>query len=335
MPFDLPALAPKDFSRLSADARTLTSPAFRERLLDELQNRFGCTHVAINTVHLSGHVSSFSRGFVEEKMGDAWVETAGPEQDLLSRRMLAQPGRSVIVDWSDAELQSPAATPARAFMQRFGIHHALGIALQIQGAQGLTLISMCRRALAQPFGDADAALLDGAAGYWMEALMVNRLRVNLAQSTRDSTETPMALATPDGWLIYPNAAFMTAWAAMAAIDGGPQMPRVPEAWLAGKAEPDSILSAQGWTLRSTSVEDGLRIELRRPEVPSALATLTEREHQVAKLYGHGHSHKEVGRTLSLAPNTVRAHLGRIFDKLAIRSRAQLRQMLPFSDSSFL
>jgi len=334
MPLSQSNPSTQDFTRIYGQARTLTSPKFRELLLDELQRLFGCTHVAVNTAHASGDISSFSRGFAEEGMGEAWLKMAGPEQDLLSRRMLTQLGQPATVNWSDAELQSPAAAPARAFMGHFGIHHALGIALQLQGAQGVTLISMCRRALEQPFVEADAARLADAASHWMEALLVNRMRANLAQSIRDDSDTPMALTTRDGWLIYPNAAFVAAWAGMTLTIGGPQMPRVPADWLAGKAEPGSTLAANGWAMRSTDVDDGLRVELRRADTQSVLAVLTEREHQVAKLYGEGHSYKEIGRALSLAPNTVRTHLGRIFNKLSVGSRSQLRPLLSFSESTF-
>ena len=51
--------------------------------------------------------------------------------------------------------------------------------------------------------------------------------------------------------------------------------------------------------------------------------LTEREHQVAQLISLGLSNKEIGRELSLAAGTVKIHLHRIYQKLAVHNRTAL------------
>jgi two-component system, NarL family, nitrate/nitrite response regulator NarL len=55
----------------------------------------------------------------------------------------------------------------------------------------------------------------------------------------------------------------------------------------------------------------------------ALALLTKRERQIAKLVSVGLTNKEVGRRLNLAPGTIKVHLHSIFSKLAINNRTAL------------
>jgi DNA-binding NarL/FixJ family response regulator len=55
----------------------------------------------------------------------------------------------------------------------------------------------------------------------------------------------------------------------------------------------------------------------------ALATLTAREHQIAKLVSAGLSNKEIGRQLNLTAGTIKAHLHNIYQKLEINNRTTL------------
>ena len=56
---------------------------------------------------------------------------------------------------------------------------------------------------------------------------------------------------------------------------------------------------------------------------SLLEVLTERESQIARLVGEGLSNKEVARQLDVSTGTVKVHLHRIYQKLAIRNRTVL------------
>ena len=56
---------------------------------------------------------------------------------------------------------------------------------------------------------------------------------------------------------------------------------------------------------------------------SLLEVLTERESQIARLVGEGLSNKEVARQLDVSTGTVKVHLHRIYQKLAIRNRTML------------
>jgi DNA-binding NarL/FixJ family response regulator len=54
-----------------------------------------------------------------------------------------------------------------------------------------------------------------------------------------------------------------------------------------------------------------------------LATLTDREHEVALAVGRGLSNAEIAGELYLSVPTVKAHVSRLFDKLAVTNRVQI------------
>jgi DNA-binding CsgD family transcriptional regulator len=59
--------------------------------------------------------------------------------------------------------------------------------------------------------------------------------------------------------------------------------------------------------------------------------LTAQERQIALLVRDGMSNPEVGVRLFLSPRTVEWHLRKVFTKLSISSRKQLRTALPEPD----
>jgi DNA-binding CsgD family transcriptional regulator len=59
--------------------------------------------------------------------------------------------------------------------------------------------------------------------------------------------------------------------------------------------------------------------------------LTAQEAQIARLAGSGHSNPEISAQMFISPRTVEWHLGRVFTKLGISSRRELRAALPDLD----
>jgi DNA-binding CsgD family transcriptional regulator len=87
------------------------------------------------------------------------------------------------------------------------------------------------------------------------------------------------------------------------------------------------LGATRWSMRA-------RQELRAAgetighRTPDARDRLTAQEMQIASLAAQGLSNREIGERLFLSHRTIGSHLYRIFPKLEITSRAQLRDALP-------
>jgi DNA-binding NarL/FixJ family response regulator len=56
--------------------------------------------------------------------------------------------------------------------------------------------------------------------------------------------------------------------------------------------------------------------------------LTAQEEQIARLAANGQTNQEIGAQFFLSPRTVEWHLHKVFTKLGIGSRMQLRDKLP-------
>src|SRR5229473_2927400 len=79
------------------------------------------------------------------------------------------------------------------------------------------------------------------------------------------------------------------------------------------------LSATGETVRKRTVE--------------TLGELTPQEAQVARLAAQGRTNPEIGALLFLSPRTVEYHLHKVFPKLGISSRRELRRALPGAEDA--
>ena len=67
--------------------------------------------------------------------------------------------------------------------------------------------------------------------------------------------------------------------------------------------------------------------------PGGWAQLSPQELQIAQLAADGLSNREIGEQLYLSHRTVEAHLYRVFPKLGVTGRAQLRDALEPTPSS--
>jgi DNA-binding NarL/FixJ family response regulator len=84
---------------------------------------------------------------------------------------------------------------------------------------------------------------------------------------------------------------------------------------------------------SASWSDRARRELRasgessRRRDPEARDHLTAQEQQIAQLAAEGLTNREIGQRLYLSHRTIATHLYRIFPKLGVTSRGQIRDAL--------
>jgi DNA-binding CsgD family transcriptional regulator len=63
-------------------------------------------------------------------------------------------------------------------------------------------------------------------------------------------------------------------------------------------------------------------EFRRNAEAIRSLGLTPRECEILQLIASGQSNKEMARALSISPNTVKTHVSRVYEKLAVERRVQ-------------
>jgi DNA-binding NarL/FixJ family response regulator len=68
-------------------------------------------------------------------------------------------------------------------------------------------------------------------------------------------------------------------------------------------------------------------ETSRPRVPEARDQLSPQELQIVQMAAEGLSNREIGQRLYLSHRTISSHLYRVFPKLGITSRTELRDVL--------
>jgi DNA-binding CsgD family transcriptional regulator len=161
--------------------------------------------------------------------------------------------------------------------------------------------------------------------------VLHRADALLSEGAEAEEHFTAALADPDGeqWL-FERALVRLDYAEWLrrrrrSVEARPQLTAALDAF--------ERVGARPWTERA-------RAELRATGVTptstaprDALAELTPQQLQIARLAAAGLTNREIGERIFLSPRTVGFHLYRVFPKLGITGRAQLRDALPESSQS--
>ena len=96
-----------------------------------------------------------------------------------------------------------------------------------------------------------------------------------------------------------------------------------------------LLGARGWSARAAAERAAAGERPRRAEgrAPVLLHELTEQELRIALLIAEGSTNREAAAALHLSPKTIGYHLGKVYDKLGVRSRTELAHLLAQSNGA--
>ena len=90
-----------------------------------------------------------------------------------------------------------------------------------------------------------------------------------------------------------------------------------------------MLGARGWSAQASSelAAAGERQKRDQTSLPSLLRELTEQELRIALLIAEGVTNREAAAALYLSPKTIGYHLGKVYEKLGVRSRTELAHLI--------
>lgn len=93
------------------------------------------------------------------------------------------------------------------------------------------------------------------------------------------------------------------------------------------------LGARPWAERAKAELRAAGSDAAGSVVPSAFTELSPQQQQIVRLAARGLTNREIGEKLFLSPRTVGSHLYRVFPKLGITARSQLRDVVEGAISS--
>ncbi len=178
-------------------------------------------------------------------------------------------------------------------------------------------LSLYRAGLHEHFSKRDGHMLEHLMPHLVEALEINRILGLVADSGIRGTR---ALVRMNGTICHCGKGFVEFITGIWPDWNNGKLP--PELMLVIDPNKESCFADH--VISVAAMDDLLLLNIRKI---STLHKLTMREIEIARLYGHGQSYKEIGVKLDISPATVRNFVTRIYTKLEINNKVALIALL--------
>lgn len=153
--------------------------------------------------------------------------------------------------------------------------------------------------------------------------LISRARALLADPDRAEAHFRQALAEPVEQWPFERAETLLDYAEWLR-----RRRRISDArpMLAAALERFRHLGARPWAERAEAELRAAGMDVV-PPLPDALADLSPQQQRIIRLAAQGLTNREIGERLYLSPRTVSSHLYRVFPKLGVTARSQLRDLV--------
>lgn len=300
-------------------ARRMSLGSFQARAIELLRIRvaFDCCWWGAGTRIDGCH--HIHHSYLWNMPGDAPDILNLTEHDnVVAQTASRHPGKALV--FATAELESTPATKALA--RHAGLCELLVIGLLDPVAELVSFLSVGKQDPTSHFHSTDQR--------WFELLMphlgamLDMSRLNDVLLRRTSSEAPnglLAATDVKGILHVAEPGFTELLRGEWPDWVGPWLPKPLRAHLGSGSEP---FRGRCVNAEFSRLDAQLLVKL---SPRTLLEELTAQEIAVARMFGNGHSHKDVARALAIAPATARHHLRSIYTKLQVNDKAALAQML--------
>ena len=242
--------------------------------------------------------------------------------DTVIDTVVTNSGRALILHTPSWYSTSDARTMLD-YTKQFGHLNSMVITSASKNCPQGQWLSLYRADKHDHFKKTDGRMLEQLLPHLIEALEINRLLGHAPSVHTDSGMTgARAIARTDGTLYHCGKKF-----AEILLEVWPEWKsgRLPDELMAAVyPNRESILADHSIAIATSTLGNMLFLNIRRVSV---LSRLSQRELEVARLYGQGKSYKEIGQALDISPSTVRNFLGRIYTKLGIGNKFDLSSLL--------
>ena len=241
------------------------------------------------------------------------------QNSIIIDTVVANPGRALITyaptTFNDAMMLD--------YIRRYGHLNSMTITTISKNQPHGQWLSLYRPDIHDHFSRTDSHFQEQVMPHLIEALDINRI-IGQVPSARTDLEMSgaRAVARTDGSLYHCGKKFaeilLEVWPDW---NSGKLPAELMAAIYPGK---ESILSEHAIAVSTFDLGNMLFLNIRRI---SPLHRLSVRELEIARFYGQGQSHKEIGLMLNISPSTVRNLLARVYSKLGIGNKSDLTSLL--------
>jgi len=287
---------------------------FLEQSCRLLDGDFGAW--GIGTVRPAPRVNTVTVQWQGEALISEWVPLAAEDAFVLDCTL--SPGRCRTLDDLPQYLETAVY---REHWRRFQVRQVMTVVNYSHVENFQTFFCIYRDSLLHPFTARDKHVCQQLAHHLELGWKLNR---HLNVERRDSVDAGHALYDRHGHYHLGSSRFCHL-CERAGVDHD------DHAFMAERMRRPSSAATElvaGWQLTFQPLGD---LFLCRIEWHSPIERLTPRRREVARLWGEGLSHKEIGVRMGISPATVRNHLQEVYVRLGVNSKAELVRLLyPYS-----
>ena len=240
--------------------------------------------------------------------------------DKLAFLATGSPGRTFV---SSAQELYADVLPVLEHCERFSMRHLACTAAVAPRIGSFVVLSAYRHEVSKPFSESERAALELLMPHVVESSRQSRIAA-LLRGTHTTLQNGggAAIVNRKAIVLEAEQGFLDLVAQHYPQWNGPALPRE-----LGELASVNTLEKRIVGRLTFQVDPSGDVLLLRARSVLPVDMLSRRERQVALLFASGETTKEIAEHLGIAPNTVRVHVSRAYEKLGVVNKAELASML--------